>query len=321
MSVSLPSFDAQGHPLLTWRLELLERLLLGVVPRERRLEIVAQTERRMDELLAELKEPQPTEEQLLQILARLDSPEAVLTSAGASLQMGPSNLAPSFGHWAAAQPPRRPASRRSLVAAGLGATSVGLVVLTPLFYYLLVLVAEFISPAIVSEDVLAYCCLGGYLGLLLLTSAGGCSTSLAALWQLRRRQGTHTGYVWATLGLIASAGPLLLSALISVWCVSLLWPASATGTATATGASMGTMPSPAPPQQSPSSSSAVVPYGASETIQPASYETETTTLSPQTADVVLPAEYKSQAASQNPDAQIRESLAEERPDEVPLPRD
>ncbi|RPI80337.1 MAG: hypothetical protein EHM42_12245 [Planctomycetaceae bacterium] len=320
MSVSSPLFVAQGHPLLTWRLELLERLLIGVVPRERRLEIVAQTERRMDELLAELKEPQPTDEQLLQILARLDSPEAVLTSAGVSLPMGPSGFATSFDRWTAASPRRRPASRRSLMAAGLGTTSVGLVVMIPVAYYLVEILAEFIGPAI-GEEVFAYCCVRGYLGLMLLTSAGACSTSIGALWQLRRRQGTHTGYVWATLGLIASVGPLALSALLSIWIVSELWRTSAAGGPGGT-AAVAPPPTPvAPPTDSEPSvvSIPVASGGIPEEPQSMPIDSQIASDDSREAGVVVPAGYLKQAPSQGPDLQVTVPSSEERPPETPLP--
>ena len=59
MESTAPASGIACQPLIDYRLDLIDRLLFGVVLRSERLEIVRQTQQRLDSMLAELDTPQP----------------------------------------------------------------------------------------------------------------------------------------------------------------------------------------------------------------------------------------------------------------------
>src|SRR5271166_2166973 len=64
--------------LIDSRLDTIDRMLLGRLPRSERLEIVREVESQIFELLQERGADEPTREDVLAVLARLDPPEAYL---------------------------------------------------------------------------------------------------------------------------------------------------------------------------------------------------------------------------------------------------
>jgi hypothetical protein len=64
--------------LIDSRLDTIDRMLLGRLPRAERLEIVREVEAQIFELLAERACDEPTREDILAVLGRLDPPEAYL---------------------------------------------------------------------------------------------------------------------------------------------------------------------------------------------------------------------------------------------------
>ena len=66
------------QPLIDSRLDTIDRMLLGRMPRSERLEIVREVESQIFELLRERCSDEPTREDVLAVLARLDPPEAYL---------------------------------------------------------------------------------------------------------------------------------------------------------------------------------------------------------------------------------------------------
>lgn len=62
--------------LIDLRLDTIDRMLLGRVPRQDRLNIVGEVESRIYELLGERGVEEPTRDDVLAVLARLDPPEA-----------------------------------------------------------------------------------------------------------------------------------------------------------------------------------------------------------------------------------------------------
>ena len=64
--------------LIDSRLDTIDRMLLGRLPRAERLEIVREVESQIFELLQERISDEPTREDVLAVLARLDPPEAYL---------------------------------------------------------------------------------------------------------------------------------------------------------------------------------------------------------------------------------------------------
>jgi hypothetical protein len=68
---------ASLQPLIDSRLDTIDRMLLGRLPRAERLEIVHEVETQIFELLTE-RAGEPTREDILAVLARLDPPEAYM---------------------------------------------------------------------------------------------------------------------------------------------------------------------------------------------------------------------------------------------------
>src|SRR3954451_12809710 len=64
--------------LIDSRLDTIDRMLLGRLPRAERLEVVREVESQIFELLQERCSDEPTREDVLAVLARLDPPEAYL---------------------------------------------------------------------------------------------------------------------------------------------------------------------------------------------------------------------------------------------------
>src|SRR6516225_3753958 len=66
------------QPLIDSRLDTIDRMLLGRLPRSERLEVVREVEGQIQELLGERGSDDLTREDVLAVLARLDPPEAYL---------------------------------------------------------------------------------------------------------------------------------------------------------------------------------------------------------------------------------------------------
>ena len=68
--------------LIDSRLDTIERMLLGRVARAERMAIVREVESQIHELLGERETDEPSREDVLAVLARLDPPEAYLPEEG-----------------------------------------------------------------------------------------------------------------------------------------------------------------------------------------------------------------------------------------------
>lgn len=200
------------QPLIDCRLELIDRLLYGVVPRAERFEIVRRTQERIEDLLGELGTTEPSREQVLAVLSRLDPPEALLPNPadlGGVFSAGPG----VSGLWGNFPSLPRPTIKSAKVACGLGAASLALLLSAPFFY---VAIAMF-GSALPSSEIVLLTVLGVYLALLLGMSIAACTTSFVAMWKLRRRRGTHGGHLWATAGLVAALFPLGMASLATLY--------------------------------------------------------------------------------------------------------
>src|SRR4051794_35536302 len=76
------------QPLIDSRLDTIDRMLLGRLPRGERLEVVREVESQIFELLQERGDDEPTREDVLAVLARLDPPEAYLPEEGITHSQG-----------------------------------------------------------------------------------------------------------------------------------------------------------------------------------------------------------------------------------------
>ena len=78
MSVATTDLSRSTQHLIDSRLDTIDRMLLGRVSRQERLEIVREVEAQIFEQLHERGAEEPTREDVLAVLARLDPPEAYL---------------------------------------------------------------------------------------------------------------------------------------------------------------------------------------------------------------------------------------------------
>jgi hypothetical protein len=206
MSVSATTGVLSGslQTLVDSRLDTIDRMLLGRVPRQDRLAIVREVESQIFDLLGEREGQDIDRDDVLAVLARLDPPEAYLPDVEGEAQAEP--LAP-----------RRPAAHRAgrastapkgdprvARASGiLGLSALGLVMLSPLIYLAVGLIGSGASEAVLfllCFGVLGLIFVGGVLGLVL-----GIYARLSGVWAV-------VGVVTSVLALLFSfaAGALLL---------------------------------------------------------------------------------------------------------------
>jgi hypothetical protein len=86
MMAAVTSMLAESlQALVDARLDTIDRMLVGRVPRADRLSIVREVESQVFELLQERAAGEPTREDVLAVLSRLDPPEAYLHEGGETL--------------------------------------------------------------------------------------------------------------------------------------------------------------------------------------------------------------------------------------------
>src|SRR4051812_19468220 len=122
MPSQVPEPVVARNRLVDYRLDLLDRILLGFVARGERVEIVRSVESRIETMLADLNEPQPSDEQVLEILSRLGPPEALIPTIATAHAGSPSGGGGWLSDlWGSASPSRRPVLRVVRIACGLAA--------------------------------------------------------------------------------------------------------------------------------------------------------------------------------------------------------
>jgi len=169
--------------LVDSRLDTIDRLLMGRLPRQDRLAIVKEVEDQVFELLQERGAEELSREDVLAVLARLDPPEAYLPEESAGLE------------WVLSRRP--PGSRPVRTARGgdpkvakvsgiLGLVAVASVLLIPLDYV--------VALALNSEVI--FLVLGG--GTFGLTLIGGILAIVLAIY-------SRMGSAWAVVGVVTGA--------------------------------------------------------------------------------------------------------------------
>ncbi|MCY2964398.1 MAG: hypothetical protein NT069_12305 [Planctomycetota bacterium] len=212
MSETARSSAPIRHPLVDCRLDLLDRLLVGAVPRAERMATVARVEARIQELVAALPTSDPTDDEMLQVLSQTDSPEAVLSAARASHVSSGNGYSPGVCavELSNGSSATRPTSKPALVSCGLAGVALLLMIAFPGVLFGIEMYGSSIPEV-------AYAILGTLLGVVALVSAAALGTSVYALWKLRRLRGAETGYAWATAGLFLAAVPQVVSGLLIVF--------------------------------------------------------------------------------------------------------
>jgi hypothetical protein len=131
MTMSPPSLAAEEQALIDARLETIERMLMGRVPRSDRISIVSEVESQIFELLGDRDPQSIRSEDVIEILRRLDPPEAYLaTEIDPSLESRPSATAQR----ALPAKPRPTKNREGRIGGIIGMGSFGLVLMLPLVY-------------------------------------------------------------------------------------------------------------------------------------------------------------------------------------------
>ena len=134
MTMSRSSLAAPEQELIDARLDTIERMLMGRVPRSDRVTIVEEVESQIYELMGERDPHSMTSEDVLDILRRLDPPEAYLTNdieeservrpiAGIRRSKSSANHRPSLGS-------------EGRIGGITGICAFGLMLLAPLLWFL-----------------------------------------------------------------------------------------------------------------------------------------------------------------------------------------
>jgi hypothetical protein len=176
------------------RLDTIDRILMGRVPRQDRLTIVREVESQIHELLRERGRDEPSRDDVLAVLARLDPPEAYLPDAR---EGGPVS-APREMPTRATRPSFKDDARVGHASGMLGLGAIALLlVMLPLNYL--------IAALFHSEAVLIV--LGGGTVLLVLVAA-----LLGLVLGILSRKGS----VWSVVGIVTSlVAPLLAFAILA----------------------------------------------------------------------------------------------------------
>jgi len=158
--------------LIDSRLDTIERMLMGRVPRQDRLAIVKDVEAQIFDILGEGGNQEPTREDVLAALARLDPPEAYLSEDGEIGEERPAVVRrPATVRAVATQPGRAVDSRVGKISGILGITMMVLSGLIPMIF----LLGEFLGT-----PVLAFTLWFGYLGLIFVGSLIGLTLACVA---------------------------------------------------------------------------------------------------------------------------------------------
>ncbi len=128
MSVATTELSRSTQHLIDSRLDTIDRMLLGRVSRQERLEIVREVEAQIFEQLHERGAEEFSREDVLAVLGRLDPPEAYLPEDEGHLGAVPSRMTsgPRAGH---AQPVRGGNHRIAKVSGILGLVALALILL------------------------------------------------------------------------------------------------------------------------------------------------------------------------------------------------
>ncbi len=207
-TVDMLQVSSSLQTLVNARLDAIDRMLLGRVSRQERLDVVGEVEGRIHELLHERcgAGVEPSREDVLAVLARLDPPEAYLPEhddAGRA-NLEPRERSPAL---ATASNSSRAADRTRIAwySGLLGVASLGMVPL--------IIATILAAPAL--NSVLLVC--SGWLGGTLIMFGGGLASVAFAI---HSRLITH----WALIGAITGTISIMLSIASSVFLLIELLP-------------------------------------------------------------------------------------------------
>jgi hypothetical protein len=185
MSVATTELSRSTQHLIDSRLDTIDRMLLGRVSRQERIEIVREVEAQIFEQLHERGADEWSRDDVLAVLGRLDLPEAYLPEAERDAGPVRSRLspAPRAGH---TQPVRRGDPRIAKVSGILGLISSACLMLVPLSY---------VIAAFLNAEIIFYVLGGAALVLPLIASVLGIVLAIYS----------RMSSVWAVIGVTTSA--------------------------------------------------------------------------------------------------------------------
>jgi hypothetical protein len=194
MTVTTAQLTDSMQTLIDARLDTIDRMLLGRVPRADRLAIVREVEGQIYDLLAERGSDEPDRDDVLAVLARLDPPEAYLPEEGPG---GPAVLrAPSPARVA------RPAAKPDVSGVARASGILGIAALTIFF----LTPAIFLGTELLGSEILLYVGVFGAAALSFVTGLVGIALALFA-----RLRGA-----WAIVGLVTGVLAVLFSGIGSI---------------------------------------------------------------------------------------------------------
>jgi hypothetical protein len=187
--------------LIDSRLDTIERMLLGRVARAERMAIVRDVESQIHELLSERETDEPSREDVLSVLARLDPPEAYLPERDDVTQSETATRSSIEPTARAALDGNRQVARTSAIL-GLAALASVLVLLPCSYLFASLFESEALAVVLCGGSLLIVL-VGGVLGITL-----GCYARKSGPWGL---VGTVTGILAVLLALLLFAALILLS--------------------------------------------------------------------------------------------------------------
>jgi hypothetical protein len=176
--------------LIDSRLDTIDRMLLGRVARAERVAIVREVESQIHELLGERETDEPSREDVLAVLARLDPPEAYLPEEGGATDSPPSSRSGPI------RPAVRSVDQGNLRVARASAI-LGLLALSSAFVLLPI---GYLIASLFSSEIVAIFLCGGALLIMLVSGVLG-----VVLGAYARKSGA-----WALVGLVTGILALLL---------------------------------------------------------------------------------------------------------------
>jgi hypothetical protein len=178
--------------LIDARLDTIDRMLLGRVPRQERLDIVKEVESQIFEQLPDWEGSKLTRDDVLAVLARLDPPEAYLADV-AEESFSPAQSAVRIS----AIPTRAARPQRVARLAGiLGLSGLGLALISPLILVFAELTGAITVAFVLCFATVALILAGGILGIVL-----GISSGLKGAWAIT---GLVTGIFCLLFAMFAS---------------------------------------------------------------------------------------------------------------------
>jgi hypothetical protein len=131
-TLTAPSLTEAQQALIDARLDTIDRMLSGRVPRADRMAIVREVESQIQELLAE-RESEVSRDDIIEVLRRLDPPEAYLPEDEEAVEFLRQRRSPSVPATQTA-PGKSASGREGRLGGILGLCSLGIIFLMPLFY-------------------------------------------------------------------------------------------------------------------------------------------------------------------------------------------